>query len=78
MTAKANALPSECHVDRMVQDWTAERFIWGGYVYSREGYDEHTQADAAAPVLNTLFFEGEHTDPPAGMTAHAALDSSER
>ena len=72
------ALPSESYVGGLVHDWADEPFVRGGYCYPGLGFDEHTHGDAAAPVAGKLFFAGEHTNTPTGMTVHAALDSGER
>lgn len=72
------ALPSASYVDGLVHDWADEPFIRGGYCYPKLGYDENTHAEAAAGVDGVLFFAGEHTNTPTGMTVHAAIDSGER
>lgn len=75
---EAMALPSASYVGGLVHDWADEPFVRGGYCYPGLGFDEHTHGDAAAPVDGKLFFAGEHTNTPTGMTVHAALDSGER
>ncbi|CAM9165004.1 unnamed protein product, partial [Ascophyllum nodosum] len=72
------ALPSSSFVDGLVHDWADEPFVRGGYSYPRVDFDENTNADAAAVVGGILFFAGEHTNIPSGMTAHAAVDSGKR
>lgn len=76
--AGPNMLPSQSYVNGVVQDWTAEPFIRGGYCYPKAGFDEYTHADAASVVDGRLFFAGEHTNVSTGMTVHAALDAGER
>lgn len=71
-------LPSKSYVGGLVHDWADEPFIRGGYCYPQLGFDENTHADAAAAIDGKLFFAGEHTNTPTGMTAHAAIDSGER
>ncbi|CAM9593648.1 unnamed protein product, partial [Hapterophycus canaliculatus] len=76
---KAVELPSTGYVGGLVHDWVKdEPFVRGGYCYPRVGFDENTHADAAASVGGRLFFAGEHTNTPTGMTVHAAIDSGER
>lgn len=71
-------LPSTAYVGGLVHDWVKdEPFVRGGYSYPRFGFDENTHADAAASVNGCLFFAGEHTNTPTGMTVHAAVDSGE-
>ncbi|CAM9185090.1 unnamed protein product, partial [Laminaria digitata] len=74
----AMELPSASYVGGLVHDWADEPFVRGGYCYPGLGFDENTHGDAAASVDGSLFFAGEHTNTPTGMTAHAALDSGER
>ncbi|CAM9352490.1 unnamed protein product [Scytosiphon promiscuus] len=72
-------LPSTAYVGGLVHDWVRdEPFVRGGYCYPKVGFDENTHADAAASVGGSLFFAGEHTNTPTGMTVHAAIDSGER
>lgn len=78
LTTKHNTLPSQSYVDGVVQDWTAEPYIRGGYGYPKQGFDKNTCAELAAAVEGRLFFAGEHTNVPLGMTTHAAIDSGER
>lgn len=76
---EAEELPSAAYIGGLVHDWVKdEPFVRGGYSYPRFGFDENTHADAAAPVNGSLFFAGEHTNTPTGMTVHAAIDSGER
>ena len=75
---ESSALPSSSFVDGLVHDWADEPFVRGGYSYPRVDFDENTPADAAAVVGGVLFFAGEHTNTPTGMTAHAAVDSGKR
>ena len=75
---ESSALPSSSFVDGLVHDWADEPFVRGGYSYPRVDFDENTNADAAAVVGGILFFAGEHTNIPSGMTAHAAVDSGKR
>ena len=75
----AAGLPSAAYTGGLVHDWVRdEPFVRGGYSYPRFGFDEKTHADAAASVNGRLFFAGEHTNTPTGMTVHAAIDSGER
>lgn len=72
-------LLSTAYTGGLVHDWVRdEPFVRGGYSYPRIGFDENTLADAAASVNGSLFFAGEHTNTPTGMTVHAAIDSGER
>lgn len=72
-------LPSTAYVGGLVHDWVKdEPFVRGGYSYPRFGFDDNTHADAAATVNGCLFFAGEHTNTPTGMTVHAAVDSGEK
>lgn len=76
---KAVELPSKAYIGGLVHDWVRdEPFVRGGYCYPKVGFDENTHADAAASVGGRLFFAGEHTNMPTGMTVHAAIDSGER
>lgn len=75
----AAELPSTAYTGGLVHDWVRdEPFVRGGYSYPRCGFDEKTHADAGASVNGSLFFAGEHTNTPTGMTVHAAIDSGER
>lgn len=69
---------AESYVGGLVHDWGSEPFVRGGYCYPRLDYDENTHADAAFALGDTLFFAGEHTNTPMGMSMHAAIDSGER
>eukprot|EP00752_Nemacystus_decipiens_P010662 g9494.t1 len=76
---EAALLPSTAYTGGLVHDWVRdEPFVRGGYSYPSFGFDENTHADAAASVNGCLFFAGEHTNTPTGMTVHAAIDSGER
>ncbi|CAM9469712.1 unnamed protein product [Pylaiella littoralis] len=76
---EGGTLPSTAYVGGLVHDWVKdEPFVRGGYSYPKLGFDENTHADAAASVNGSLFFAGEHTNTPTGMTVHAAIDSGER
>lgn len=77
--AEAEELPSEAYSGGLVHDWIRdEPYVRGGYSYPRFGFDENTHANAAASVNGSLFFAGEHTNTPTGMTVHAAINSGER
>lgn len=77
--AERTELPSHSYIGGLVHDWTKnEPFVRGGYCYPRLEFDESTHADAASAVGDKLFFAGEHTNTPTGMTVHAAIDSGER
>jgi len=67
---KASAL----FIDMMVQDWTNEPYIKGGYSSPSRNEDRNVLAQ---PVLNTLFFAGEATQPKS-MVMHAAMESGIR
>ena len=75
---ESSTLPSSSFVNGLVHDWADEPFVRGGYSYPRVDFDENTPADAAAVIGDVLFFAGEHTNIPSGMTAHAAVDSGKR
>lgn len=76
---QAAELPSSAYTGGLVHDWVRdEPFVRGGYSYPSFGFDESTHADAAASIKGSLFFAGEHTNTPTGMTVHAAIDSGER
>lgn len=76
--AVEDMLPSASYVSGLVHDWSDEPFVRGGYCFPKMGFDENTHGDAAAAVDGKLFFAGEHTNTPTGMTVHAAIDSGER
>lgn len=72
-------LPSAAYTGGLVHDWIKdEPFVRGGYSYPSFGFDDTTHSDAGSSVNGTLFFAGEHTNTPTGMTVHAAIDSGER
>lgn len=76
---EAAELPSAAYTGGLVHDWVKdEPFVRGGYSYPSFGFDDNTHADAAASVSGSLFFAGEHTNTPTGMTVHAAIDSGDR
>lgn len=61
-----------------LHNWDADPFSRGAYSYVKVG-GEGCQATLAAPLANTLFFAGEHTD-TAGHngTVHGAIASGQR
>lgn len=73
----STAIP-ESYVGGLVHDWGSEPFVRGGYCYPKLEFDENTHADAAFALGDRLFFAGEHTNTPMGMSVHAAIDSGER
>lgn len=60
------------------RDWQSDPFSLGAYSYAPAGA-LHASDDLAAPVENTLYFAGEHTDTTGHWgTVHAALRSGLR
>ncbi len=64
--------------DAVVQDWTTEPFILGGYSYPTIGMGDARET-LAAPVADVLFFAGEatHCDGESA-TVHGAMETGER
>ena len=64
--------------DAVVQDWTTEPFVRGGYSYPTVGMGDARET-LAAPVAGTLFFAGEatHCDGESA-TVHGAMETGER
>ena len=61
-----------------LHNWDADPFSRGAYSYVKVG-GEGCQAALAAPVANTLFFAGEHTDASGhNGTVHGAIASGQR
>jgi monoamine oxidase len=59
-------------------DWNSDPFSYGAYSYVKAG-GEGCQATLAAPIANTLFFAGEHTDTTGhNGTVHGAIASGQR
>jgi monoamine oxidase len=63
----------------IIQDWTKEEFIKGGYSYPLAGGGEEDRVALAEPIDGTLFFAGEATDVKGDWgTVNGALNSGER
>jgi len=61
-----------------VHNWETDQFSLGAYSYVKVG-GEGCQATLAAPVANTLYFAGEHTDTTGhNGTVHGAIASGQR
>jgi monoamine oxidase len=61
-----------------LHNWNTDPFSCGAYTYVKAG-GEGCQATLAAPVANTLFFAGEHTDTTGyNGTVHGAIASGRR
>ena len=61
-----------------LHNWQADPFSRGAYSYAKVG-GEGCQATLAAPIENTLFFAGEHTDTTGhNGTVHGAIASGQR
>jgi monoamine oxidase len=61
-----------------VHNWDSDPFSRGAYSYVKAG-GEGCQATLAAPLSNTLFFAGEHTDTTGhNGTVHGAIASGHR
>ena len=61
-----------------LHNWDTDPFSRGAYSYVKVG-GEGCQATLAAPVANTLFFAGEHTDTTGhNGTVHGAIASGQR
>jgi len=59
-------------------DWDSDPFSRGAYSYAKAG-GEGCQQTLAAPIANTLFFAGEHTDSSGhNGTVHGAIASGKR
>ena len=64
--------------DAVVQDWTTEPFVRGGYSYPTVGMGDARET-LAAPVAGTLFFAGEATHCGGeSATVHGAMETGER
>jgi monoamine oxidase len=61
-----------------LHSWDADPFSRGAYSYVKAG-GEGCQSTFAAPIANTLFFAGEHTDTTGhNGTVHGAIASGRR
>jgi monoamine oxidase len=61
-----------------LHNWETDPFSCGAYSYVKAG-GEGCQATLAAPIANTLFFAGEHTDTTGyNGTVHGAIASGRR
>lgn len=61
-----------------LHNWETDPFSRGAYSYVKAG-GEGSQATLAAPLANTLFFAGEHTDTTGhNGTVHGAIASGQR
>jgi len=65
-------------VDMLVQDWTHEPYIGGGYSSPSPNVTQEDRAYLASPIKDTLFFAGEATCHSRYMVMHAAMESGVR
>ena len=70
-------LASDSYVDMVVQDWTRDRFIRGGYSSPSFHVSSKDREYIASPVQQTLFFAGEYTSPKY-MVMQSAIESGIR
>lgn len=68
---------SESYVDMVVQDWTKDRFIRGGYSSPSFYVSSKDREYIASPIQQTLFFAGEYTSPKY-MVMQSAIESGIR
>jgi len=59
----------------VIQDWTKEEYIEGGYTFPNINEDEHTRRILAEPIGNKVFFAGEGVSSKFGPIS-GAIDSS--
>eukprot|EP01114_Cavostelium_apophysatum_P017495 TRINITY_DN5212_c0_g1_i1.p1 TRINITY_DN5212_c0_g1~~TRINITY_DN5212_c0_g1_i1.p1 ORF type:complete len:504 (+),score=50.73 TRINITY_DN5212_c0_g1_i1:31-1512(+) len=64
-------------VDYLVQDWSKEPFIKGGYSHPAVTSNEAVRTALAAPLENKVFWAGEATHPKAYMTMHGAIETGD-
>lgn len=69
---------SESYVDMVVQDWTKDPYIRGGYSSPSSNVPTEDRAYIAQSIKNTLYFAGEATCPSRYMVMHAAMESGIR
>ena len=65
----------DSYVDMVVQDWTREKYIRGGYSSPSFNVTKEERAYLASPLQQTVFFAGEAMCPTRYMVMHAALES---
>jgi monoamine oxidase len=59
----------------VIQDWTKEEYIEGGYTFPNVNEDENTRKILAEPISNKIFFAGEGVSSYFGPIS-GAIDSS--
>ena len=76
---KNNVTPAtDSYIDMMVQDWSKERYIQGGYSSPSFYVVEEDRKYIASSVRKTIFFAGEHTCASRYMVMHSAIESGIR
>jgi monoamine oxidase len=68
---------SDSYIDMVVQDWTKDRFIRGGYSSPSFYVSAEDRDYIASPVQHTLFFAGEYTSSNY-MVMQSAMESGVR
>jgi len=61
--------------DFVIQDWTKEEFIEGGYTFPNVKEDDNTREILAEPIMNKVFFAGEGVSKNFGPIS-GAIESS--
>lgn len=69
---------TDSYMDMIVQDWTKERYIQGGYSSPSFFVTSQDRQYIASSIQNTLIFAGEHTCETRYMVMHSAIESGIR
>lgn len=69
---------TEVYVDMVVQDWTRERYVQGGYSSPSLHVTTEDREYIGSSIQRTLYFAGEATCPTRYMVMHAAMESGVR
>jgi len=71
------ASPKDAFIDLTIYDWTADRFVRGGY-RSPGKVTEEEIGRMTSPIEDTIYFAGEHTNATRYTVMHSAIESGIR
>lgn len=69
---------TDSYINMVVQDWTKDRFIKGGYSSPSFNVSSEDREYIASSIKNTLFFAGEYTCSDRYMVMQSAIESGIR
>lgn len=69
---------TNAYCNMMVQDWTKDKYIGGGYSLPSFYIEETDRHDMASSINRTIYFAGEATSATRYMTVQGAMESGSR